>query len=198
MMNRQRTISLTFLLLVPALLHAQPKEVIDAYHLNQAIVKKDVDKLKELISEGCDVNYQYNGRNALHTACDNNSVEMAALIMEAGADPNSISEEGQGRTPLQYAAGDMMEDLPELIELLLSNGADPDLSLNPDQAPLFVAINRAHVGSVRVLLAYGASTQLNNSMGQTPLDHVDYLIERGVSDAKTQADLKAIKALLNP
>lgn len=190
-------ISFFLLLFLNALILAQPKEVLDAYHLNQAIAGKDLAKVKKLIDEGADVNYQYNGRNALHTACDKDSPEMAALIIEAGADVNAMSEDGQGRTPLQFAAGDMMQDLPELVELLLKNGADPDLALNPDQAPLFMAIGRAHAESVKVLLEHGASTDLRNSMEQTPLDHVSFLLERGVSDAQSRASWQKIKDILS-
>ena len=60
-------------------------------------MSKDVDQLKKLIKAGNDVNYQYNGRNALHTACDKDSPEMAAMVIAAGAEVNSFSEEGTGR-----------------------------------------------------------------------------------------------------
>lgn len=188
---------LSFLLLFPALLLAQPKEVIDAYNLNQAIVGKKMDELKKLIQEGNDVNYQYNGRNALHTACDKGYTEMASVIIEAGADANVYSEEGAGRTPLQFAVSDPMQDFPELAELLLKRGANPDLALNPDQKPLFEAIKEAHAGSVKVLLEHGASTDVKNSMDHTPLDHVNYLMNRGVTDPETQENWQKIQVLLS-
>jgi ankyrin repeat protein len=194
---KKGTISLTILLLLPLLLSAQSREVMDAYHLNQAIIGKDVELVKKLIKEGGNVNVQYNGRNALHTACNEDSYEMAELIIGAGADVNRLSEKGEGRTPLQFVVGDFTQDLAQLVELLLHSGADPNLSLNSDQLPLFVAINRGHVESVKVLLANGASTDLKNTMDQTALDYVNYLMERGASDAKTKADLQSIKSILS-
>jgi len=104
------------LILMPALLLAQPKEVIDTYNLNQAIVKQDANQVKELIAEGNDVNYQYNGRNALHTACDRDQEDIAALLIAAGAKVNSISEEGSGRTPLQFVTG--QDKWQQIIDLL--------------------------------------------------------------------------------
>lgn len=190
-------ISFFVLLLLNTAMNAQPKEVVDAYNLNQAIVGKDTEKLKKLLREGADVNYQYNGRNALHTACNEDSPEMAAMIIEAGAQLNAISEDGQGRTPLQFVTGDVMRDQPELVQLLLKNGADPNLSLNPDQRPLFVAIRNNHPESVKVLLENGARTDLKNSMDQTPLIYVNYLLDRGVSDAASKAGWQKIKVLLN-
>jgi len=188
---------LSLLLLIPGLLLAQPKEVIDAYNLNQAIGKKDGAKLKQLIQEGKDVNYQYNGRAALHTACDKGYTEMAAIVIEAGADLNAYSEEGIGRTPLQFVTGDPMEDYYELTALLLKSGADPDRTLNPDQAPLFDAINQAHAGSVKLLLEQGVNLEIKNSMDHTPLDHVGYLLERGGTDAAMKAKWQKIKLLLS-
>ncbi len=187
---------LIVLLLVPALLLAQSKAMIDANKLNQAILAKNTNELTKLIKNGGDVNYQYNGRNALHVACDKGYTDMAILIIEAGADVNAISEEGSGRTALQFAAGDPMQDFPELVELLLKSGADPNLALNSDQKPLFEAIKRAHAESVRVLLEHGASTSDKNSRGQTPLDHVNYLIDRGVADPVWKTNMQKIKTLL--
>ncbi len=187
----------SLLLFLPLVLLAQPKEVIDAYNLNQAILSKNADQLKQLIKEGGDVNYQYNGRNALHTACDKGFTEMASLIVEAGADVNSFSEEGSGRTPLQFVCGDPMEDFFELTALLLEQGADPKLSLDPDLLPLFVAIDNAHAESVKVLLEHGASKEIKNSMEHTPLEHVNYLIDRGVTDSERQASWQLIKDLLS-
>lgn len=189
--------SVALLIFLPLVILAQPKEVIDAYNLNQAILSKNVDQLKQLIKEGGDVNYQYNGRNALHTTCDKGYTEMASLIIDAGADVNSYSEEGSGRTPLQIVCGDPMEDFAQLTGLLLDKGADPNLTLNPDQLPLFVAIDNAHAESVKVLLEHEVSTELKNSMDQSPLEHVNYLIERGVTDAERQEKWQKIKNLLS-
>ena len=184
-------------LLLPFMLLAQPKEVIDAYNLNQAIVAKDTDQLKKLIKEGNDVNYQYNGRNALHTAADQGYTDMAALIIEAGADVNAFSEDGAGRTPLQFAVGDPMQDFPELVALLLKSGADPNLSRNPDQKPIFEAIKQAHAESVKLLLEHGATKNVKNSMDHTPLEYVNYLIDRGVADPEWKASMQKIKTLLS-
>lgn len=187
----------SILLLMPALLMAQPKEVVDAYNLNQAIIKKEAEDVQKMVDEGYDVNFQYNGRSALHTACDKNLLEISKMLIEGGADVNSLSEGGEGRTPLQFVSGDIMEDLPELTALLLEKGANPNLSLNPDQLPLFEAITGAHTETVKVLLEHGAEIDLKNSMGQTPLEYVSYLMERGVSNEETLANWHTIKQLLN-
>jgi ankyrin repeat protein len=91
----------------------------------------------------------------------------------------------------------MMQDLPELVELLLKSGADPNLTLNHDQYPLFIAISNNHPESVKVLLEHGVRTDLKNSMDQTPLDYVNFLLERGASDAASKSGWQKIKDLLN-
>lgn len=189
------TLTVSLMLLVPALLMAQPPEVIDAYNLNSAIQSRNVEKVKESIKSKSNVNFQYNGRNALHTACNVGSPEIAKLILDAGAEVNSISENDAGRTALQMVCGRLdPENVPELLELLLENGADPELAKNKDQYPLFESINGAHVGAVKLLLEHGASTAIKNSMDQGPLEYVDYLINRGVNDKIP--DWEKIKILL--
>lgn len=183
------------LLLLPVLLMAQPPEYIQAYELRQAILANDIDQVKTFIREGRDVNYQVDGRNALHTACDKGLVEMAELIIDAGADVNAYSEEGAGRTPLQFVAGDIMQDFSELLELLMKKGADPNLSLDPDQLALFEAIGHAHVESVKVLLEHGAGTEVKNSMDLSPGEYVSYLINRGKNDKIP--DWKKIQVILS-
>jgi len=194
---KPRTIALSLLIWLPTLLLAQPKEVIDAYNLNQAIGSMDMEKVKKMIAEAYDVNYQYNGRSALHTACDKDLLEISKVLIEAGADVNVYSEEGIGRTPLQFVTGDPMQDLPELAALLLQNGADPNRTLDADQAPLFQSIHLAHVESVKVLLEHGASIDMKNSMDQNPLDYINHLIGEWKGDATTEADWKKIQAILS-
>ena len=194
---KARASSLFIILLFPAILLAQPQEVIDAYHLNSAIQSRNVEQVKENIKSKSNVNFQYNGRNALHTACNVGSLEIAKLLIDAGAEVNSISEEGVGRTALQMVTGRFdPANVPELVELLLQSGADPELARNIDQLPVFEAIDQGHVEALKSLLAHGASSDIRNSAGQNPLEYTDYLLTRGVSDEGTKLKLQAIKDLL--
>lgn len=195
---KARASSLGIIFLFPVILLAQPQEVIDAYHLNSAIQSRNVEQVKENIKSKSNVNFQYNGRNALHTACNVGSLEIAKLLIEAGAEVNSISEEGIGRTALQMVAGRFdPEDVPELVELLLQSGADPELARNIDQLPVFEAIEQGHVEALKSLLEHGASMDIRNSSGQGPVEYVDYLLTRGVSEEEMKFKLQAIKELLN-
>lgn len=117
--------SIFLLFLFPLSLSAQANEVIDAYNLQKVIRSNNIDEVKKLIKNGTDVNIQYNGRNALHVACTSNSKELVQLIVDAGADVNSRLDDGTGLTTLQVALWSHYCS-SEIIQILLTNGADPN------------------------------------------------------------------------
>ena len=167
-----RLLLLFIIVLTPITLVAQPKEVVDAYNLQKAIRKGNVSELKKLIKGGSDVNIQYNGQNALHTACEIGSINMTELIIKAGADVNSLTEEGKGLTSLQWISwGFGFKRSPQILELLLKNGADPNIARNNYNYPLYYALENKDVEIASLLLAHGAKRDIKNSKGQTPLGY---------------------------
>jgi len=60
---------------------------------------------------------------ALHVAVENGRADVAALLLEAGADPNHPSDMYDGWTPMLLAAG---RETRELVELLRAHGARID------------------------------------------------------------------------
>ena len=60
---------------------------------------------------------------ALHVAVENGRADVAALLLDAGADPNHPSDMYDGWTPMLIAAG---RESRELVELLRSHGAEVD------------------------------------------------------------------------
>ena len=194
---KSRTKILCFFLCLPAILWAQPQKVIDAYELNSAIQSKNAEKVKKLIKSQSNVNFQYNGRNALHTACNVGNPEIAKLVIDAGVEVNSISEEGAGRTALQMVCGRIdPTHVLALVELLLQSGANPELAKNPDQFPVFESILRGHVEACKLLLEHGASTEIKNSMDLDPKEYAEYLLNRGISDEGMKTRLKEIQSML--
>ena len=261
-----KTLCVIFLFcLVPTLLFAQPKEVIDAYNLRKAINSNNVEKVKKLIKDGTDVNVQYNGRNALHVACENNSSEMVQIILDAGGDVNSKREDGNGITTLQ-AAILSFKCQSDVIQLLLANGADPNVSgqnnslaincaimksgdkqesmkileslikhkanINPDitfespvigsilhqrpdmlavllknganpnrvgkdsKSPLHYAVENRDIESVKLLKATGAKVNVKNSKGQTPLDYASSKAEKKFLDPNSKKKYQEIVKIL--
>src|SRR6056297_3086368 len=120
-MRNLKFTTLCFLFL-PLFAVSQSEEVMEAYHLQNAIKKNDIEKVEQKISEGADINYQFNGRNALHAACDSKSPEMVQLILDAGVNVNARRDKGEGITTLQNAIRNYRVPF-EIIEMLLDHGA---------------------------------------------------------------------------
>jgi hypothetical protein len=71
------------------------------------------------------------------------------LLLEAGADANPITK--QGDTPLMIAS--MTGDL-EVVRLLLEHGADPSITAEDDVTALSLAREGQHEEVVRLLETY--------------------------------------------
>ncbi|KAJ6051209.1 hypothetical protein N7499_010572 [Penicillium canescens] len=90
--------------------------------------------------------------------------EVARILLEQGADPDSTDK--AGRTPLSWAAQKGNEPM---IQLLLENGADPNLGDNDGRTPLAWAAEREREETVKILLENGANLNSMDNYGQTPL-----------------------------
>lgn len=65
----------------------------------------DVEKVRELIREGADVNYMFDVPSTpLHAASQAGHVEVMEILLKAGADPNI--KDASDLTPLDYAGND--------------------------------------------------------------------------------------------
>lgn len=122
--------------------------------LHEAVKGGDRGAAYELLNYG-DVevdDFDDKGVTALYIACEENYMDIAQLLMQAGADVEGGFEVGGSRTPLYAAA---KEGHADLVALLLRYGANPDLTGNGDYPPLYYAKNGA---IVRLLLDAGAQT----------------------------------------
>jgi ankyrin repeat protein len=117
------SLTLVYLLFFPAKFLLQPQEIIDAYNLQNAIRSSNIDEINLLLADGIDVNIQYNGRNALHVACEGGSAEIVRLILSRGADVNARRDNGDGLTTLQNAIQGFNCSL-EIINILLEKGSE--------------------------------------------------------------------------
>ncbi len=101
------------------------------------------------------------GMTALHLSAIEGHVDVAALLLDRGADPNALAPGAM--TPLHFAA---MLARPELAGLLVRRGARMDVRNASGMMPLHLAANEKVVD---VLAKAGADVNALASKGQTPL-----------------------------
>jgi ankyrin repeat protein len=150
-------------LCVSALLSAAPPEA----NVAEAAMNGDTTTIRTLIKQGADVNSaQGDGTTALHWAALKGNVELARMLLYAGANPRSTTRLG-GYTPLLMASrnGDAA-----MIDALLSNGADVKDKTTTGVTPLMFAAESGHVDAVKLLLDKGADVNAKeNARGETAL-----------------------------
>ena len=152
-----------------------------------AAMRADLDKVRILLKAGADVNVaQGDGMTALHWSAENRSVEMAAMLIYAGANVEAVTRIG-GYTPLHLAS---RSGSAAIVQELLEAGANPTVASSAGGAtPLHFAASASSRGSVISLLDHGAEIDARESAWeQTPLmfaaslgrtEIVELLLSRG-------------------
>ncbi|KAL4613567.1 ankyrin repeat domain-containing protein 11 isoform X1 [Arapaima gigas] len=103
--------------------------------LHRAAIRGEVRRIKELISEGADVNVKdFAGWTALHEACNRGYYDVAKQLLAAGAEVNTKGLDDD--TPLHDASNNGHF---KVVKLLLRYGADPRQSNRRGETPLKVA-----------------------------------------------------------
>jgi len=149
--------------------------------------------VRAALARKADVNIaQIDGSTALHWAVERDDIEMADVLIRAGARVAARTREGV--TPLQLAA---TNGSAPLIDRLLKAGADPNAALTPaGDTALMMAARTGKTDAIRALVEAGANVNARETWGgTTPLiwavseghtDAVKALIDAG-ADVKTQS-----------
>jgi ankyrin repeat protein len=108
-----------------------------------------------LLKAGADPNYLAGteGEKPLHSAVKSQRVDIAKLLIEAGADPKVADSEGF--TALHLATS------PEMVDLLVSKGADPNSKADDGTTPLDLTVGndlKSSPATFEALLKHGATT----------------------------------------
>lgn len=132
----------------------------------------DIDQLNKLIGEQkIAVNAVVPGRGtALMAAAEENCVDAARLLINAGADLN-LGFPGEG-TPLSQAAAN---GAIEIARLLVNRGADLDASVPGRKTPLAAAASEGDLEMVKLLVEAGANVNQKSvtAGNRTPLGEAE-------------------------
>lgn len=132
----------------------------------------------------------YEGDTALHVAAAGYRVEIAKLLLAAGANVGAAMNHRRSQ-PLHYAADGYLES-PQwdaarqvrMIELLLKVGADLHVQDKNGATPLHRAVRTRCAAAVKALLDAGADAKLRNKPGSTPFHLAVQSTGRGGSGAE--------------
>ena len=110
------------------------KRKINFYPLCEAVIHNDLESLNRLIEEGIDINgVDYNHITALCYAVNRGNIPMAKILLDNGADIEF--RDPYGNTPLLQACSKFMTNGEDMINLLISYGADINAKNYYDVSP---------------------------------------------------------------
>lgn len=167
------------------------------------LLKEEDSLALGLVSEGHYENriahWIYAGDTALHVAAAGHRVEIAKMLLDAGADVNTAWNHLQSR-PLHYAAdGDHNNPFWDaarqvaMLQLLLDAGAVIDAPDKNSATALHHAVRNRCLAAVKCLLAAGADVTAKNKSGGTPFHvAVQSLDRRETNVEKAQAAQREI------
>ncbi len=130
------------------------------------------EKLLELNPDESLIFFDKGGLSTLHYALIAHAVSIARRILDNPANKeiikttiNELVGRDPGVTPLILAT----LYCPELIELLIQNGAEPNLHNIDGVSPLLFAANKQPVEFIKLLIKYGANLEATNHIGDDAL-----------------------------
>jgi ankyrin len=129
-----------------------------------AAMKRDAAAVRALLQKKAGVNVpQVDGTTALHWAVRADDLELADILIRAGAKVAVANREGV--TPMQLAA---MNGSAAMLRRLLSAGADPNTPLTQyGDTALMMASRTGNPDAIRVLLESGANVNAKEKWGGT-------------------------------
>lgn len=113
------------------------------------------------------------GKSAIVYAAGRGYLDMVKRLLEHSDKIDADTRYGNNLTALMWAAGHG-NDVPApdglaVVEYLLAQGADPDLTDNRGRSALHIAAERGHISIVERLVKHGAIADAEDRNGSTPL-----------------------------
>jgi len=144
-------------LVVPLLSIATVASAAGDTRLTDAVKNADKAAVRALLQSRVDVNApEADGMTAIHWASQRDDVEMAGLLIGAGANVKATTR--YGVTPLTLAC---ISGSAPMLEALLKAGADVNAASPEGETPLMTAARVGKLDALKVLLAHGAAAGVN-------------------------------------
>jgi uncharacterized protein len=155
-------ISASVVLISVTSVHAAPARA----PLADATEKMDRAAIHALLKQRAPVNTpQADGMTAIHWAAYQDDIEIARLLIRAGANLKATNR--YGVTPLSLAC---TNGNAAMVEMFLKAGADPNAPLPGGETPLMTASRTGNLAAVKALINHGAAVDAKDERrGQTAL-----------------------------
>ena len=137
--------------------------------LLEAVETNDLDQVEELLEKGADPNSSDSyGQKLIHLACARaNGIEVLDALVNKGADINATTDDEPMLSPLGMS---ILSTRPEHVEYLLDKGVEANARAGiGDGRPLHLAVSNSTPLMCKTLLEHGASANLPDDLGTTPL-----------------------------
>lgn len=127
----------------------------------------DAARVRLLLQNGVDANFESDGCTALHQAAEDGRADIVQLLLDYEARVNHAGP--GGFTPLHAAA---KNGHTEVVRLLLDRGATKDQEAINRRTPLYEAVEHGHAEVARLLINSGADV---NHMSPGDLTNLPYV-----------------------
>jgi ankyrin repeat protein len=159
------------LFLLLATLHAYAAPAEPTIFTAVAIGDGNFEKVRRLLADGAKVNIRNNeGASPLFLAVTQGAVRIAALLLDAGADPKvrtSLPVDTGKPEPIGIAAA--LSPNPDMISILLSRGIDFRVWAENGCGPFLIAMEQNRIATLQALQNHKANTYWGCRDGTSPL-----------------------------
>ena len=145
-----------------------PRPVINMPPLHFAICKNNVSMTKLLLQEGADCTEGWSGTPPIHQACNDSNFQITQLLLDAGASASSLDVDKEQPLHRVLSGRFLRFDASDLIDLLISRGADINARTHTNETPLHLSCKYPNVDNVRRFLVHGANMSAQDWLGNTP------------------------------
>ncbi len=151
--------------------------------LRKAVINNDIERVKQQLSEGVNIDYKNQRNPALSVAIYQKNKKMVELLLNSGVNINEPSAFEK------YPLAEAIED-KEMFEFLLSKGANINCGEGNVKTPLGHMAEKNNVELMKFAISKGANIDSRDKFGSTPLyyainngakEAAEYLISKGAN-----------------